>query len=174
MNGCDNLPDRNGAGQMMDPMEFRRIMGHFATGVAVVTARAADGSPCGLTVNAFASVSLAPPIVLVCIDHTADSHACVETAGAFAVNVLDDGRGEPLSRRFATLNGAEKFRGVAYRAEQTGAPILGEALAWLDCRATEAIHAGDHTVFFGEVVAAEAREGAPLLFYRGGYGSLVP
>ncbi|HEX5520667.1 MAG TPA: flavin reductase family protein [Longimicrobiaceae bacterium] len=159
---------------MIEASEFRRVMGHFATGVTVVTATRGDGSACGLTVNAFASVSLEPPLILVCIERGADSHGCIRAAGAFAVNVLDEKRGERLSRRFAAWDVEEKLRGVAYRAERTGAPVLEDALAWLDCRIHDVIDAGDHSIFLGEVVAADAREGAPLVYYRGGYGRFVP
>lgn len=158
----------------MDSSEFRRVLGHFPTGVAVVTARRADGEPCGLTVNAFSSVSLRPPLVLVCVDQGADSHACISDSGAFAVNVLEQERGETLSRRFATWGVDDKFEGVAYRTERTNSPILEAALAWIDCRVAQAISAGDHTIFIGEVMEADAREGNPLVYYRGGYGRLTP
>lgn len=158
----------------IDEPEFRRIFGHWATGVAIVAARHAGGRPCGLTANAVASLSLDPPLVLVCIDRTADSHDCIASAGAFTVNVLDSGQ-ERLARRFAELeNAEEKFEGVAYRAGQTGAPILEEALAWVECRIRETHDGGDHTIFIGEVVAGDAREGEPLIFYRGGYGRHAP
>ena len=161
---------------MIDPDEFRRVMGHFATGVTVVTTRERDGRPCGLTANAVSSVSLEPRLILVCVDRTADSHDCIRASGVFAVNVLgeDGGEGETLSRRFAGPGQADKFEGVAYREQRTGAPVLDAALAWLDCRVTEAIEAGDHTIYIGEVVAADAREGSPLIYYRGGYGRLLP
>lgn len=159
---------------MIDPSEFRRVMGHFATGITIVTSRGPAGQPCGLTVNAFSSVSLEPMLVLVCVEQAADSHDCIRDTGVFAVNVLGESRGERLSRRFAAWRLEEKFDGVAYREERTGAPILEDALAWLDCRIKQAIPAGDHTMFLGEVIAADAREGTPLLFYRGGYGRLVP
>lgn len=160
----------------IDPDEFRRVMGHFATGVTVVTTLEADGRPCGLTANAVSSVSLEPRLILVCVDRTADSHDCIRASGVFAVNVLgeDGGEGETLSRRFAGPGQADKFEGVAYGARGTGAPVLDAALAWLDCRVAEAVAAGDHTIFIGEVVAADAREGAPLVYYRGGYGRLLP
>jgi flavin reductase (DIM6/NTAB) family NADH-FMN oxidoreductase RutF len=159
---------------MMDSSEFRRVMGHFATGVAVVTSRRADGRPCGLTVNAFCSVSLNPTLVLVCVERDADSHDCIRELGSFAVSVLDERKGEALSRRFATYGLDDKFQGVAYREEATGAPVLEAALAWVDCRVAQAVPAGDHTVFMGEVIAGDAREGRPLVYYRGGYGRFIP
>lgn len=159
---------------MIEASEFRRVMGHFATGVTVVTTRRGDGSPCGLAANAFASVSLSPLLVLVCLDNRSDTRACIGDAGHFAVNVLEERGGETLSRRFSTYGIEDKFTGVAHRSEHTGAPVLDDALAWLDCRVTQALAAGDHTVFFGEVLAADAREGTPLVYYRGGYGRFVP
>lgn len=149
-------------------------MGHFASGVAVVTTVRPDGEPCGLTANAVCSVSLDPVLLLVCVEKGADSHDCIVGSGRFAVNVLADAGGESLSRRFATWEVEDKFRGVAWREERTGAPVLEDALAWLDCRVSQAIPAGDHTVFLGEVEAADAREGTPLVYYRGGYGRFVP
>jgi flavin reductase (DIM6/NTAB) family NADH-FMN oxidoreductase RutF len=160
--------------QAVDTSEFRRVMGHFPTGVVVVTSRQPDGQLCGLTVNAFCSVSLQPALVLVCIDGEADSHDCIRETGVFAVSVLDERKGELLSRRFAGDRVEDKFAGVAYREEVTGAPVLDASIAWLDCHVVQAIPAGDHTVFLGEVVAADAQEGQPLVYYRGGYGRFIP
>ncbi|MDQ3556335.1 MAG: flavin reductase family protein [Gemmatimonadota bacterium] len=159
---------------MIDPSDFRRVMGHFATGVAVVTARPRGEAPCGLTVNAVCSVSLIPTLILVSVDRTADSHDRIRAADAFAVNILEGERGERLSRRFAAWECADKFQGVAFHAERTGAPVLDDALAWVDCTLSHIIPAGDHTLFLGEVAAADAHEGNPLVFYRGGYGRFVP
>ena len=159
---------------MIDNSEFRRVVSHFASGVTVVTTLRPDGRPCGLTASAVCSVSLDPTLVLVCVEKAADSHGCIEQSGVFAVNVLADGKGETLARRFAGHDLDGKFTGVAFRPEHTGAPVLDEALAWLDCRVAERCTGGDHTVFVGEVVAADACEGAPLLYYRGGYGRFAP
>ena len=159
---------------MIDSIEFRRVMGHFASGVAVVTARASGERPCGLTASAVCSVSLDPTLLLVCVERGADSHDCIRDFGAFAVNVLPQEGGESLARRFASWEVEDKFRGIAYREEQTGAPVLQDALAWLDCRVAEVLPGGDHTIFLGEVVAADAREGGPLVYYRGGYGRFIP
>jgi flavin reductase (DIM6/NTAB) family NADH-FMN oxidoreductase RutF len=155
---------------MIDESEFRRVIGHFATGVAVVTSCKEDGEGCGLTVSAVASVSLNPTLILVCVDRASDTHACLERAGFFAANFLEEGRGETVARRFATSGTDDKFRGIAWHTERTGAPVLDDALAWLDCRVTAALPGGDHTIFVGEVLGADAREGTPLLYYRGGYG----
>jgi flavin reductase (DIM6/NTAB) family NADH-FMN oxidoreductase RutF len=159
---------------MIDTSEFRRVIGHFATGVTVVTTLRPDGSPCGLTASAVCSVSLDPTMVLVCVETGAESHGCIEKTGFFAVNVLADGHGESLARRFSAENLGDKFTGVAFHPERSGAPVLDQALAWLDCRVAERCPGGDHTVFLGEVLAADAYQGAPLLYYRGGYGRFAP
>lgn len=156
-----------------DPSEYRRIMGHWVTGVSIVAATTSDGDLCGLTANAVASVSLDPPLVLICIDHAADSHDGIAAADGFSVNVLASDQ-ERLARRFAAWDLTRKFEGIAWHAEQTGAPVLDDALAWIDCRKRERIAGGDHTIFIGEVVAGDAREGTPLIYYRGGYGRIVP
>ncbi|HEX7120534.1 MAG TPA: flavin reductase family protein [Longimicrobiales bacterium] len=154
----------------MDTAEFRRIMGHFATGVAVVTSRdAATDAPCGLTVNTLTSVSLRPMLVLVCVEKGADSHDCILGAGCFAINLLTAEQ-ERLSRRFASWDMEEKFRGILYRTEATGAPVLEEAMGWLDCRVWAAYPGGDHTIIVGEVVAGDVRDEPPLIYFRGGYG----
>lgn len=157
----------------IEAAEFRRVLGHFVTGVTVLTTRNAAGAPAGLTVNAFASVSLDPPLVLVCVDRSSNTHALIEAAGVFAVNVLPDEQ-ERTSRRFAEEETDRKFDGIAWRDEVTGAPILDDALAWVDCRVHTRCEGGDHTVWIGQVVAGDAREGVPLLFYRGGYGRFTP
>lgn len=157
----------------IEAAEFRRILGHFATGVTVVAAAEADGPPRGMTANAVASVSLEPPLVLVCVERAADTHDVILEAGAFAISILGE-RAEALSRRFATYPTDTKFQGVAYREEVTGAPILEDALGWIDCRLHAHYEAGDHTIFVGEVVAGDTEEGAPLLYFRGGYGRLTP
>jgi flavin reductase (DIM6/NTAB) family NADH-FMN oxidoreductase RutF len=157
----------------VDPSEFRRILGHWTSGVAVVTSQSASAGPFGLTASAVTSVSLDPPLVLVCIDRAADSHDSIRAAGSFAVNVLPQSS-ERTARRFASDETAVKFEGIAYRSEVTGAPVLDEALAWVDCRVHHAFDGGDHTIFVGEVLAGDAREGEPLVYYRGGFNRLVP
>jgi flavin reductase (DIM6/NTAB) family NADH-FMN oxidoreductase RutF len=158
---------------MMDSAEFRRILGHWASSVAIVTTRTPEGRPCGLTVNAFASLSLDPFLVLVCIEKTADTHDCVRASGFFAVNILDSDS-ERYARRFAAWEVDRKFDGMTYRDEQTSSPILDDALAWVDCRVNAEHDGGDHTIFVGLVQSGDAREGAPLLYYRGGYGRFTP
>lgn len=158
----------------IEAYEFRRLLGHFVTGVAVVATRVPDrAEPCGLTANSVASVSLDPPLVLVCVDREADSHDCILEAGCFSINILAAGQ-EDISRRFASWDLEDKFRGVGYRTEATGAPILEDTLAWLDCRLWASYPGGDHTIFVGEVMAGDAEDGVPLIYYRGGYGRFVP
>jgi flavin reductase (DIM6/NTAB) family NADH-FMN oxidoreductase RutF len=147
--------------------ELRRVMGHFATGVTVITTLRASGELHGLTANAFTSVSLIPPLVLVCVDKKAESYPCFEESKVFTVNILASDQ-EALSRRFA-VSGGEKFQGVAYRAGANSAPILEGSLAYIECRITQTIDGGDHTIYLGEVEQAETREVKPLLFFRGGY-----
>jgi 3-hydroxy-9,10-secoandrosta-1,3,5(10)-triene-9,17-dione monooxygenase reductase component len=160
--------------RMIEPSEFRRVMGHFPTGVTIVTARTPGEEPCGLTVNAFCSVSLEPPLVLVCIEKTADSHHCIGRMGFFGVSILDAKHGESLSRRFAETGMGDKFRGIAYRVGAANVPLLEQAVAWMECRVREAVDAGDHTIFIGEVLAGGARDARPLVYFRGGYGRFVP
>lgn len=158
----------------LEAAEYRRIMGHFVTGVTVVCARDPEtGRPRGLTANAITSVSLDPPLVLVCIERNADSHDAIAESEAFAISILRS-EDERLSRRFATYGVKEKFDGVAYREEVTGSPVLEKALGWLDCEVYAAYDGGDHTIFVGRVLAGDADAGVPLLYYRGGYGRFVP
>ena len=157
---------------MIEDSEFRRVMGHFATGVAVVTTLRADGHPTGATVSAVSAVSLSPTLMMVCLDGASQSNRALAESGYFAVNVLAEGTGEALARRFAGKE--DKFQGVSHRREATGAPVLSDALAWMDCRVVQAHAAGDHTLYVGEVMAADAYPGTPLVYYRGGYGRLAP
>jgi flavin reductase (DIM6/NTAB) family NADH-FMN oxidoreductase RutF len=157
----------------LDPAEFRRVLGHWTTGVAVVSGRDPSGQPCALTANAFSSVSLEPPLVLVCVEPTSETHGCIWATGCFAVSILGEGD-ERLARRFADTELEDKFAGVAWRPETTGSPVLEGALAWVDCTVHDELPGGDHTIFVGRVVAGDARDGTPLSFYRGGYGRFQP
>lgn len=156
----------------MDSAEFRRIMGHWASSVGVVTTRTSDGRACGLTANAITSLSLQPLLVLVCVEKDADTHDCIRSRAAFAINILKSDQ-ETLARRFAAWEVDRKFDGLAHHNEKTDSPILDDALAWLDCRVHSEFEGGDHTIFVGEVVAGDATEGTPLLYYRGGYGRFI-
>ena len=150
--------------------ELRRVMGHFATGVTIITTVSKDGVPFGLTANAFTSVSLDPPLLLISVDKKAESFPHFEESKAFTVNILGDEQ-ESLSRKFA-VSGGDKFQGVAYRMGANGVPILEGTLAYLECKLYAVYDGGDHTLFLGEIEQAETREVKPLIFYRGGYRSL--
>jgi flavin reductase (DIM6/NTAB) family NADH-FMN oxidoreductase RutF len=149
---------------------FRSVMGHFATGVTVVTVRQASGKPCGFTVNSFTAVSLTPPLVLFCVDHQGESFQSVTQAEFFAVNFLADDQ-EEISRRFASKS-ADRFLGVPYADGLYGAPLLPGCLGSVECRKIAAHPQGDHTIIVGEVLEARAGGGNPLLFYRGSYSRL--
>lgn len=154
--------------------DFREALAHFATGVTVVTA-AGPAGPHGVTVNAFASVSLAPPLVLVCIDRGRLSHAVLAQSGVFAVNVLAADQ-EDLSRFFAAPDrpeGPDAFGGIAFRPGRTGAPLLDGCVAYVECRVTASHPAGDHSIFVGAVEHAWAVPGRrPLLYYNRAYRRL--
>jgi flavin reductase (DIM6/NTAB) family NADH-FMN oxidoreductase RutF len=154
----------------IDKNELRRVMGHYATGVTVITTFSKEGKLHGLTANAVSSLSLEPPLLVVCVDKKAESYPCFEESGVFTVNILADDQ-EDLSRRFA-VSGGEKFEGVAYRRGGNGAPILHGVLAHLECKVHAAYEGGDHTIYVGLIEEAETRDAKPLLFYRGGYRAL--
>lgn len=156
---------------LADPDRYRKVMGHFASGVAVITAAGPDGAQ-GMTVNAIASLSLEPLLLLVCFDNTARTFPLVRETERFGVNVLRAGQ-EELSRRFASkLPEAEKFEGVAHRTVD-GVPMLDSALAFVACDLTDLVAGGDHTIGIGAVRSMHhADEGEPLVWYRGAYTSL--
>jgi flavin reductase (DIM6/NTAB) family NADH-FMN oxidoreductase RutF len=154
----------------LDPDTFRSALGRFASGVTVVTSRDGAGRYHGLTVSAFCSLSLEPPLVLVCIDRAASMHPVLDDAAYFAVNVLAAGQ-ESIARRFAAPE-TDRFDGIGYERGMTGAPILDDVLAYVECRKTSVIGGGDHTIVIGEVEHAEVRSSGPLLYYRGGYAQL--
>ena len=161
---------------MIGPDDFRRLLGHFASGVTVVTTRDSQGRPAGLTASAFTSVSLNPPMILVCVAQNAQSYEALQGAERFAVNILGQGQ-ETLSNRFATKSSsaAEKFEGIGYKPGMLGLPILADALASLECTTVHAYPGGDHTIFVGRIEAGASRDGdgaEPLLYYRGRYRQL--
>lgn len=151
----------------LDPARFRSVMGHFATGVTVVTATTAQG-PVGMTANAVASLSLDPLLLLVAFDNEARTLPAVRQTGRFGVNVLHAGQ-EDLARLFASkVPESEKFAGVPHTV-RAGVPVIEGALAWVGCRLERLIPGGDHTIGLGAVEAAEAGPGEPLLWFRGSY-----
>jgi flavin reductase (DIM6/NTAB) family NADH-FMN oxidoreductase RutF len=153
-----------------DARELRRAMGYFCTGVTVITTRDDAGRPFGLTANAITSVSLAPPLLLVCVDRKAESHAHFFTSKVFVVNILSEEQ-EHISRRFA-VSGGEKFTDVPCRPGRLGALVLDGTLAHLECRIVETHEGGDHVIHLGEVDHAEVHDGRPLLFFQGKYARL--
>jgi flavin reductase (DIM6/NTAB) family NADH-FMN oxidoreductase RutF len=152
----------------VEPASFRRALGQFASGVTVVTTRDASGRPLGLTVSAFCSVSLHPPLVLVCIDHRSEANAGMRESGLFAVSVLAEDQ-EDVSRRFAAT-GRAKVEGFPFLAGRLGLPLVPGALAHVECRVRSFHDEGDHAVWVGEVRALAAHPGRPLLHHAGAYG----
>lgn len=153
----------------VDPDAFRSVLGRFASGVTVVTVRDPGGRDQGMTVSAFSSVSLSPPLVMVCIGHDASLHPLIEHVTHFGVNILSATQ-EALSRRFAAH--LDRFDGVGFERGESGVALIEGALAFLECRIVARHPAGDHTIVIGEVEAAENRDDRPLLYYRGGYAQL--
>lgn len=157
----------------VEPGEFRRVLGHFATGVTVVTTRDEDG-PAGFACQSFASLSLDPPLVVFMVGRTSTTWPRIARAGAFCVNILGEEQGL-LCRGFA-VSGADKFAGVAHRpAPVTGSPLLDGVPAWVDCTVQSVHTGGDHLIVVGRIAALGAAEdGAPLLFHRGRFGRFSP
>jgi len=149
---------------------FRSVLGRFATGITIITIRDADGHDHGMTVSAFSSLSLDPPMVLVCIANDATMAPALATVDAFAVNILADHQ-EALSRRFSGKQD-DRFADVPFSRTAQGTAVLDEVLASLDCRILTRHSGGDHVIVIGEVLSGQVREGRPLLYYRGGYAQL--
>jgi len=154
----------------VDKNEFRRVLARFAAGVTVVTTRGHDDKPYGLTATAFTSVSLVPPLVVVCIGKDSESYAHFTAKNIYAVNFLRHSQQE-TSQHFA-VSGGDKFAHVQWTTKATGAPILLDALGWVDCRIVQSHDAGDHTLHVGEVEAADAHDDAPLLHYAAKYAKI--
>jgi 3-hydroxy-9,10-secoandrosta-1,3,5(10)-triene-9,17-dione monooxygenase reductase component len=154
----------------VDDDSFRRALSQFATGVTVVLTRDAAGAPAGLTVNAFSSVSLDPPLVLVCVDVRSDAHDPLAQSGTFGVSVLSETQ-EDVSRRFA-WRGPEKFEGFVLEHGKTGALLVPGAVAHLECAVVGAHRGGDHTIYVGEVRVIRVAGGRPLVYHGGGYRRL--
>jgi flavin reductase (DIM6/NTAB) family NADH-FMN oxidoreductase RutF len=158
----------------IDEAQFRQTLSRFASGVTVVTT-VREGQPHGMTVASFASLSLNPPLVLVCIDKGVKTHDAIAAQGQFAVNILGQGQTD-ISLRFAT-KADDKFTGVAMRPGKSGLPLIESALATLECSLRDQLPGGDHTIFVGEVEHAAFIEGRPLIYFRAGYhqiGKLTP
>jgi flavin reductase (DIM6/NTAB) family NADH-FMN oxidoreductase RutF/DNA-binding GntR family transcriptional regulator len=156
--------------RQMSPTEFRDIIGHFASGVTVITALH-EGQPYGTTASAVSSLSLDPPMVLICLNKTSSTQKAVAGSQRFAVNILGEDQADE-AMRFATKSAADKFKGVALTDGEWGEPLLGDALAILECRVVEEVTGGTHSVFLAEVDRASARAGTPLAYFRGQFGRL--
>lgn len=152
--------------------EFCRACGRFATGVAVVTVLDEQDVPHGMTVNSFTSVSLAPPLILICVAHTASALAAFRAVKRFGINVLREDQ-EYLSAHFARPR-LDRFDGVPWERGAGGAPLIPGVLATLECERVETVTAGDHDIFIAEVVATCVRDGRPLLYFASRYQALEP
>jgi len=152
----------------VDGTVFRRVISNFMSGVVVITTEH-DGVRYGMTVSAVSSLSLDPPMLLVCLNARSGTQDAVRRAERFAVNILAEDQGH-LAERFASSGSADKFGGVETRTGRTGVPLLPGALAVVECRVAEVVTGGTHRVFLAEVVHAEMTEGAPLAYFRGKFG----
>jgi flavin reductase (DIM6/NTAB) family NADH-FMN oxidoreductase RutF len=157
---------------VISPDEFRNTLSHFASGVTVITVCDGQGRPTGLTASAFTSVSLDPPLILVCVDHKSQSYPALVAGKQFAVNILAHDQ-EALSRRFATTKIENKFEGVPFALSALGLPLLENALAHLECATVNVHLEGDHSIFVGRIERAVVKTGHPLVYYRGRYDRLV-
>lgn len=155
-----------------DEARFRSVLGHFATGVTIVAGVEGD-QPLGLSVNSFTSASLDPPLVVFCAARSSSTWPRLRAVGVFTVNVLAEHQ-EYLSRLFATRN-VDKFADLRWWRSPSGAPVIEDVLAWVDCTLEAEYDAGDHVLVVGRVRDLDvAGEGRPLIFYRGGYGRFEP
>lgn len=165
-----NLPE--GLSRSIDKREFCRACGQFATGVTVAAVLDAAADPHGMTVNSFTSVSLDPPLVLICVGHAASILEHFRSSAFFGVSVLNENQ-EHLSRRFAE-RGRDRFGEIPWCPGQTGVPLIPDAVAAIECRLVRTETAGDHDILIAEVVRTEIRGGRPLVYFDGGYRRLEP
>ena len=157
-------------GGPLRPEEFRKACARYATGIAVATVESPDGNPEGLTVNSFTSVSMDPPLVLICIAKTATPYASFLAAKAFSINILRESQID-YSQHFAASK-RDRFDTIAWRSGVLGAPVLEGVLGVLECTLHSSFDAGDHTVFVGLVEHAESHDGLPLLYFASAYRKL--
>jgi flavin reductase (DIM6/NTAB) family NADH-FMN oxidoreductase RutF len=155
----------------IDGATFRRVVGHLASGVTVISC-AVDGKPHGMTASSVTSLSADPPMMLACVNRSAPTSVAIRAAGGFVVNVLRAGQ-EHMAQQFARPSD-DKFAGVATTYGALSMPVLREALAYLECEVCEQVDAGTHTILLGRVVNASASDGEPLAYFRGGFGRLQP
>jgi flavin reductase (DIM6/NTAB) family NADH-FMN oxidoreductase RutF len=154
----------------VDDATFKSAMSHFASGVTVVTTEH-EGRQYGMTVASFASLSLHPPLVLVCVENSVKSHDAIAASGKFGVSILGRDQAE-ISGRFASKID-DKFAGVNVVEDELGVPLIGGAICALSCRVHAQLPGGDHTIFVGEVLDAKTAEGVPLVYYRSAYRDLA-
>ncbi len=154
----------------VDQHSFRAVLGRFSSGVTVVTTRDKRKRDQGMTVSAFCSVSLEPPLVLICIEHLASLYNSLDKATHFTVNILSESQ-EAIARRFAERE-TNRFEGLGFSRGKNGMVILDDILGYVECDVLARHEAGDHDIIVGSVQAAVANEGKPLLYYRGGYAQL--
>jgi flavin reductase (DIM6/NTAB) family NADH-FMN oxidoreductase RutF len=147
--------------------DFRSALSRFASGVTVVTTKDETGRQFGITVSAFCSVSLDPPLVLICIEKIAGSHHALEQSGRFTVNILAENE-SALSEHFASLI-EDKFAGIDYAVDEHGIPILQGSIATLQCSRFKTLDGGDHSIFIGQVDHVIVRDAEPLIYFKGGY-----
>ena len=150
----------------MDDAQFKLAMSHFASGVTVVTTEH-EGKPFGMTVAAFSSLSLHPPLVLVCIEKTVKTHDAIAGSAKFGISILSSKQTD-ISNRFAS-RADDKFAGTEIVRGELGVPLIGGAITRLECRVSDRLEGGDHSIFIGEVVDAKTEEGEPLVYFRSGY-----
>lgn len=150
---------------------FKLAMSHFASGVTVVTTEH-DGTPYGMTVASFASLSLHPPLVLICIEKGVKTHDALAAAEKFGVSILAQEQTE-ISGRFATKKIDDKFAGIGWSRGELGMPLIDGAICALECRVYSQLPGGDHTIFIGEVLSARTHEAKPLVYFRSGYRELA-
>jgi len=160
-----------GSAALLTSDQFRRACGRFATGVTIASVLDAAGTPHGLTVSSFTSVSLEPPLVLICLGHRITMIDSFRAATHFGVNVLNEDQRE-LSERFAR-KGEDRFTGVAWYRGRSGVPLLEGALAAIECRVHDRFLSGDHDILVGRMLAAEVAEGAPLIHFASRYRRLA-
>jgi flavin reductase (DIM6/NTAB) family NADH-FMN oxidoreductase RutF len=155
---------------MVDDAQFKLAMSHFASSVTIVTTEH-EGKLYGLTVTSFASLSLHPPLVIVCIEKSVKSHDAFVASMKFGVSILGSEQSD-VSNRFASKKLDDKFAGAATRRGELGVPLIEGALCTIECRVRDQLPGGDHSIFIGEVVDVRAREGAPLVYFRSGYHNI--
>jgi flavin reductase (DIM6/NTAB) family NADH-FMN oxidoreductase RutF len=162
------VTDISSDGSSFDSAKYRQVLGHFPTGVTVITA-AVDGTPVGMAVGSFASLSLEPPQVLFCAGASSTSWPKIREAGQFCVNILSEPQ-EDICRVFAS-KASDKFAEIGWKHSGSGSPIIEGVLAYIDCEIDTVVSSGDHDIVVGAVRELEVmHEGGPLLFFRGGYG----